>query len=160
MSDTVFNTRYAFEQAMLPQFFFQDPMSVISGIIRDPKILFQVLDTMFQEDQVENPYQEEDFSVDSSRITDEIFTVEIKLPEPEAAPLCHRVILFFDESMTNLGYYCLEKGDSIGGQDPIFVCGRDRDGGHLNFGISPSMEDAFVVCGEDYLSRFYSEQAK
>ncbi len=151
------NVRYIFEHHMLPQWFFENKMGLVGGILKDKTILFKIIDDIFKQEQVENPYEPEQFDAQSGRIAEDVFFMKITFPTPEDEPLCYCSYMFFDEEFEKISYFCIEKGNSFGEELP-FVCSWTSDGAHLNHGNCTFEEnDDFLRCASLHMNRFYGE---
>lgn len=113
--------------------------------------MYTVIDDIFFEEGVENPYAENEFRIEVVKCDEEFMVIKIVFPEPEEEPLCYCSYLFVDKEMKNLKYFCIEKANGL---EIAFVCSRTDSGQHMNYG-NCSMEDK-----EDYerCLSIYSEE--
>lgn len=146
--------RYKFEHRILPQLFFEDKAQFIGIILNDKDVLFRMIDEVFNDEKVPNPYSEDDFSIDAARITESVLMLKIIFPEPEEEPLCYCSYLFFDDKFEKLGYFCIEKGNEMSDFYP-FVCSWTPEGKrvkHVNYG-NCTFEDHndFLRCADIFM---------
>ncbi len=147
--------RYYFEHRLLPHLFFEDPERLVSTIIYDKGLLFHLINSIFEEAGIENPYSEADFDAKPSRLTDEVLVLKLVFPAPEEEPLCYWSYLFFDEAFEKVGYYCIEKGNEHSGNYP-FVCSWTKDGCHNNHGgCTFEDHDDFYRCADHHMEVMY-----
>lgn len=152
--------RYLFEHRLLPNWFFQDKDRFVGILLNDKKILYGIIDDIFKKEEVENPYKEEDFSIEAGKITEDIIMVKIVFPEPEDEPLCYCSYLFFDINFEKTEYFCIERGNEHSEEYP-FVCGWTSDGSHCNFGNCTFEENGdFLRCLEIYMKKYYESAEK
>lgn len=146
------NVRHVFEHKVLPQWFFEDKQKFIGLVFHDKSVLFRVINSIFEENDVKNPYTESDFDIDASRVTEDILMLKIIFPEPEEEPLCYCSYMFFDEKFEQASYFCIEKSDEY--KNYPFVCGWTEQGVHINYGNCSSEEyNDFAKCIEIHLNR-------
>ncbi len=146
---------YTFEHRLLPHFFFTDKIQFIGSLLQDKALLFNIINEIFQNEGVENPYHQEDFDLDASKVTDDVFILKIIYPEPEEEPLCYCSYLFFDEEFEKTSYFCIEKGNSES-KDYPFVCSWTADGTHRNHGkCSFDKHNDFIRCVQIHMDEFY-----
>ena len=81
--------RYVFEHRLLPNWFYEDKDKLVGAILHDKSILFRIISDVFKEENVENPYKEEDFDAHPFKVTEEVMGLCIEMPEPEEEPLCY-----------------------------------------------------------------------
>ncbi len=147
--------RYMFEHRLLPEWFFEDKEQIVLPLLKDKGILFEVIDEIFRKEKVENPYSPEQFEVEPSKLTEEVFVVKIIYPEPEEEPLCYRSYLFFDLAFEKTAFFCIEKGGSLSDALP-FVCAWTKDGAHKNYGNCTFDEhESFLKCASIYMRNEY-----
>ena len=147
--------RYTFEHRLLPHWFLEDKARFVGAIFHDKNILFRVIDDIFKEEEIVNPYTEDQFDVIPAKITDDVMMLKIVFPEPEEEPLCYCSYLFFDEDFEKIIYFCIEKGNDEGDNYP-FVCSWSKEGGHYNYG-NCTFEDQndFHRCIDLYMKNIY-----
>ena len=125
--------RYTFEHRLLPQWFFEDKERFVAVLLKDKGLLFDVINEIFQKENVKNPYTPDQFDIEPARLTDELLMVKIIFPEPEEEPLCYCSYLFFDLAFENPAFFCIEKGNAYSDDRP-FVCSWTKEGVHQNHG--------------------------
>lgn len=149
---TVTEVRKAFEHGLLPGGFYQDKKNFIGMILNNNGVLFEILDGMFKENGVENPYKADQISVVPAKLGDGISMLKISFPEPEEEPLCYWSYLFFDEKFEKMLYFCIEKTN--GGPLPLVGAWTD-DRQHLSFGNCMFEDnDDFRMCSTVFKSAF------
>ena len=140
--------RYFFEHQLLPKWFFENKGEFVALVLHDQGILFRIVNDIFEKNNVENPYTENDFKVEAAKLTDELMMVKLVFPEPEETPLCYWSYLFFDLAFDNIRYFTVEKGL---GEYP-FVCSWTVNGSHSNYGTCTLEEhNDFVKCVSIYM---------
>jgi len=147
--------RYVFEHRLLPQLFFENNAQFVGMVLKDKAVLFRIIDDIFQKEDVENPYTEEQFDIETAKIAEGVMMMKIILPEPEDEPLCYCCYLFFDNNFEKLSFFCIEKGNEIGQMYP-FVCSWTSDGAHNNHGnCSFENHGDFLRCADIHMEREY-----
>lgn len=125
--------RYMFEHGILPDLFYRDSQLLVGLILHDKNALFRIIDEIFNNENIENPYSEEDFDAYPIKISDEVIVLCVNMPEPEEEPLCHCMYMIFNSDFDKLRYFTIERAGNDSTNYP-FVCAWDADGNHLNFG--------------------------
>lgn len=147
--------RYMFEHKLLPHWFFEDKAQFVGTILQNKAMLYQIIDDIFQKENVENPYLTEQFDMEAAKIAEDVMMMKLIFPEPEDEPLCYCSYLFFDQAFEKLSYFCIEKGNSAGGMAP-FVCSWGPDGMHGNYGnCSLENQEDFYRCADLHMEREY-----
>lgn len=112
-----------------------------------------MINDIFQNEELENPYTPEQFGIEAERLTEEVMMLKIIFPEPEDEPICYCSYLFFNRDFEKTGYLCIEKGNGEGQEKP-FVCAWTADGTHLNYGRCSFEEHGdFLRCVEIYMEQ-------
>ena len=146
--------RYMFEHRILSGWFYEGKSWFVGMLLNDKTVLFRIIDDIFQKEEVRNPYTEDQFGIEASKLTDDVMVLKIILPEPEDEPLCYCCYLFFDKEFENPRYFTIEKGNDITGKrgDTIpFVCSWTADGTHINHGnCSLDNKADLIRCAELY----------
>lgn len=147
--------RYIFEHKMLPQWFFEDTTKFVGVLLNSKDVLYNIINDIFEKENVENPYSEDDFKVEAAKLTDNVLFVKISFPKPEEEPLCYCSYLLFDEKFEKKRYFCIERGNELGEELP-FVCGWTPDGTHVNYGhCGLGEEDGLIRCMQLYANDLY-----
>lgn len=147
--------RYMFEHRMLPQGFFEEKARFIGMLLQDKGVLYRIINDIFEKEEVQNPYEEEQFGIEAAKITEDVMMLKIIFPEPEEEPLCYCSYMFFDKDFEKIRYFCIEKGNGVGQPQP-FVCSWDKDGTHLNHGNCTFEEHGdFKKCADIYMKQEY-----
>lgn len=154
-----YDIRYTFEHVILPQWFFEGKGRFVELLVNDDTVLYRIINDIFKNEAVENPYKEEQFKIEISKIIEEVMMIKIILPYPEDEPLCYWCYLFFNKQYDKLGFFSIEKGNNIAGktnETVPFLCSWTADGAHNNYG-SCSIEDNqdFIKCADIYMTREY-----
>ena len=148
------DSRYFFEHKLLPEWFFENKDEFIGFLLSDKTILFEMIDDIFTQQKVSNPYKKEDFDVQPSKVTDEVKMLKIIFPEPEEEPLCYCSYIFFDDDLEKISYFCIEKGNEKSDNLP-FVCSWTEDHMHLNHGNTTFEEyNDFLRCAELHMKNY------
>ena len=103
-------------------------------LINKKEILFEIISTLFNDEQILNPYSPEDYKVTMQKVTDEVRMIKMEFPKPEEEPLCYCAYMFFDDTFHKISYFCIERGNSEDNEYP-FVCSWTPDGAHHNYGM-------------------------
>lgn len=147
--------RYVFEHRLLPNWFYEDKDKLVGAILHDKSILFRIISDVFKEENVENPYKEEDFDAHPFKVTEEVRGLCVEMPEPEEEPLCYRVYMIFNTDFDKLWFFTIEKGNEAGENYP-FVCAWDAEGSHLNLGhCSFDKNNALIRCLDIFMEIEY-----
>lgn len=150
--------RYVFEHRVLPQWFFEDTQKFVGVLLNNKEVLYDFINDIFEKENVENPYSEDDFKVEAAKLTDNVLFVKISFPEPEEEPLCYCSYMLFDEKFEKKRYYCIERGNEAGDFLP-FVCGWTPEGTHVNYGHCGLGEDEDLIrCMELYVNELYGDE--
>lgn len=145
--------RYMFEHRLLPQWFFENKDKFVGIILQDKTVLYKMINDIFLNEELENPYTPEQFGIEAERLTEEVMMLKIIFPEPEDEPICYCSYLFFNRDFEKTGYFCIEKGNEEGQEQP-FVCAWTADGTHLNYGRCSFEEHGdFLRCVEIYMEQ-------
>ncbi|MBR6384239.1 MAG: hypothetical protein IKS56_09700 [Lachnospiraceae bacterium] len=145
------DARYFFEHRVLPKWFYEDKVQFVGMLLQDKKILFRIIDDIFKQGNVENPYNEGSFDILFSKVTDDVKLLKIIFPEPEEEPLCYCSYMFFNDDFEKINYFCIEKGNELSDYNP-FVCSWSNDGIHNNYGNCTFDEhNDFIRCAEIFL---------
>lgn len=149
--------RYYFEHRLLPGWFFEHKEEFVGLILHDKTILFEMINDIFTDEKVSNPYKKEDFDVIASKVTDEVKMLKIIFPEPEEEPLCYCSYIFFDDEFEKISYFCIEKGNEASDNMP-FVCSWSEDVIHSNHGNCTFEEyNDFIRCAEIHMKKYNYE---
>lgn len=152
--------RYQFEHRMLPSLFFEQKEQFIGHTMQDKDSLFRMIDEIFNDVEIPNPYHTDDFSIEVARISKEVLMMKIIFPEPEEEPLCYCSYLFFDEKFEKLGYYCIEKGNKESESCP-FVGSWTPDGLHLSHGhCTFENYNDFLKCADIFMEQEFGLRRK
>ncbi|MDE7298147.1 MAG: hypothetical protein K2N94_04875 [Lachnospiraceae bacterium] len=147
--------RYLFEHRLLPQWFFEDKTQFVGLLLNEKEILFNIINDLFEKENVDNPYKREDFTVMASKVTADVLMVRIGFPAPEEEPLCYCAYIFFDKAFDKVSYFCIERGNKEGDNYP-FVCSWTPDGAHNNHGnCSLDSYNDFIRCADIHMEREY-----
>lgn len=151
--------RYQLEHKSLPKWFFEDKEQLIDALLFNKTFLYDVIDDFFHQAGIENPYSAKDFKISYGKIKDGAFVIKITFPEPEREPLCYCSYLFFDRAFEKTSYFCIEKGNEDGSNQP-FVCAWAEGGNsHLNYGLCSLEGDSNLrQCSAIYLREKYGEE--
>jgi len=150
-----------FEHKLLPQWFFENKDKFVGVILQDKTVLYKMINDIFQNEGMENPYISEQFDLEAEKITEEVMMLKIIFPEPEEEPICYCSYLFFDKDFEKTSYFCIEKGNDFciekgneEGQSNPFVCEWTADGAHLNYGkCSFEEHEDFLKCVDIYMKQ-------
>lgn len=147
--------RYMFEHKLLPHWFFEEKDQFVGMILHDKNVLYKIISDIFQKENVENPYSQEQFDMEAAKVTEDVMMMKIIFPEPEDEPLCYCSYLFFDQAFEKTSFFCIEKGNNMGNMRP-FICSWSPDGSHSNYG-SCSVEDGqdYLKCADLHMEREY-----
>lgn len=142
-----YEIRYLFEHRLLPRCFFENQLQFIGALLKDKEILFRIIDDLFHQEGLKNPYTPDLFDVSAVGSMEQM-AIKISFPEPENEPLCYCSYLFFDKTFEKVSYFCIEKGNSEGQMHP-FVCSWTPEGAHLNHGhCALEKNEDFLRCSE------------
>lgn len=83
----------------------------------------------------EYPFSEEEFSVMSLNISDDLLLVRADLPEvKDSAQLCHRIYVTLNPQNEEIHFFTVERGRK---KDQTNLCGIDKNGRHVEYGEAP-----------------------
>lgn len=127
--------RYAFEHEALADTRSGDVAMLVHMMLIDRDFLYNVIDQMFQKENVKNPYTAEQFFVESVNVNQKYGPQVLKMhfPPPEEETLCYCSYLFWDSYFGNAEYYCIEKAGSENGNAAV-IYGWSGSWENLNFG--------------------------
>jgi len=141
MQDKNYNIRYAMEHSIFPELLFDNPKKTIICLSHPTlNYYYDLLDALYEENGMKNPYKVEDFKIERFSYEDVLIAV-INLPEPEQGPLCRRLYILFDKKFSKVKYFTIEKSANLFGEiskednsDISFLCGWDKKKRHNNYG--------------------------
>lgn len=124
---------YMIEHQLLPKWFYEGREFFINDLLDNEDMIFETLNSILEEEELENPYSREDFIVKGEIINDDILMMEVKFPEPKVGPLAYCCYMFFDNDYEKLDFYCIEKPCENSGEKP-FLCSWTPEEQHINYG--------------------------
>ena len=129
------NLDYQFQYNLLPNWTYNAPQ-FIGDLIKDGvgATLYSQIKSFYEREKAELPYKEEDFRGFHARLDDDTYVIVMKFPKPEETPLCYAAFIFIDVKTDEKAYYTLERGINLDGSLLQFMCFKDREGGHHNYG--------------------------
>jgi len=144
MDNELLKTRYYLEHRLFPKWLFENKGKFIETLTKGREdFVFKVLQDMCIEDFISCAYKKEDFKVNTVKLEDDVYLIDIKMPEPEKSPLCYSIYMIFNKEEDNFGYFTLEKRiDAEKGKEAL-LCGWDKYEHHYNYG-AVTLEDALV----------------
>ena len=146
--------RYIFEHQLLPTWFYVDKMAFVEMLIQSEGVIYRIISGIFDKEYVENPYKEDQFTVNGARLPDGLYMIRIGFPPPEEVPLCYCSYLFFDEAFEKTGFYCIEKG-CVKDDGSAFICSWASDGSHINHGrCLLERKNVFIRCVELHYAKY------
>lgn len=147
--------RYIYEHRLLPHWLFDLKEKFVMSMIKNPSIIYEMLQGTFDQNGVECPYQKEQFIVTPGRFTDSVTVIKLTFPEPEEHPLCYAAFIFFDEDFQSLSYITVEKRDELSEDDNLPLFAWEPGKKHFLVGECKSggMND-FKVAADYYMKRY------
>lgn len=133
---------YLFEHKLIPSVFYQKQDVFIKAVLSNKELLYQILNDMFIENEIENPYTPEDVPISVIKLHDTLFVLKITYPEPEEVPLCYCSYIFFTPEFNHLAYFCVEKGEGH-----AFLCRWTQEESHEKFGEVAMDEQGQILQG-------------
>lgn len=133
---------YPFEHKLIPSVFYQKQDVFIKAVLSNKELLYQILNDMFIENEIENPYTPEDVPISVIKLHDTLFVLKITYPEPEEVPLCYCSYIFFTPEFNHLAYFCVEKGEGY-----AFLCRWTQEESHEKFGEVAMDEQGQILQG-------------
>lgn len=124
--------RYAMEHSIIPRQFQTYQMAFIQFLLKGEGVFYQWVQDCYQQEQLDLPYQPEDYKIRYFKMADHVFIVALSFPEPERASLCHEAYLAFDTSFRWQHYFTLEKSHNLFGNKPMLCAWVE--GSHVNYG--------------------------
>ena len=147
---------YPFEHKLIPSVFYQKQDGFIKAVLSNKELLYQILNDMFFEIEIENPYTPEDVPISVIKLHDTLFVLKITYPEPEEVPLCYCSYIFFTPEFNHLAYFCVEKGEGR-----AFLCRWTQESNHENFGeVAMDEQGQILQCLNIYLDMREKELAE
>ena len=128
------NIRYLVEHKILPQLFYGLKDKFVYALAIKEDALYGLVQSVYDENNIENPYTKEQFKIDCFTIFD-FMCNKITFPSPKKEPQCYYAYMFFDEEFNHMSYVTIEKGT-----DSSYMCLWDGNGDHVNNG-SLSLDD-------------------
>ena len=155
---TLYDVNYYYEHRLLPETFYADRGKFITTLAsRGGNVLISGHNAVFEHFGAEFPYSPDMYDVVTMKYDEDTFLLKATLPEPEEPALCYFAYMMFNNSFSELMYFCLEKSEDIGlGKPHPLLCGWTDDGKHLNFGPCETDEEAVNKCVSVYLKTFRS----
>ena len=129
------NLNYQFQFNLLPNWTYNTPQ-FISDLLKNGvgATLYRQIKSVYEREEAELPYKEEDFNGFHARLDDDTYLIVLRFPKPEETPLCYAAFIFIDVKTNRKAYYTLERGANLDGSLLQFMCYKDKDGGHHNYG--------------------------
>lgn len=147
---------YPFEHKLIPSVFYQKQDVFIKAVLSNKELLYQILNDMFIENEIENPYTPEDVPISVIKLHDTLFVLKITYPEPEEVPLCYCSYIFFTPEFNHLAYFCVEKGEGH-----AFLCRWTQEESHEKFGeVAMDEQGQILQCLNIYLDMRGKELAE
>lgn len=137
--------RYYFEQYFLPMTLQSHALRLVNALIdKRGKFLYAMYKAICEQTGEECKTESRDYSVQSSRLTDDTALLTLKMPDAGwEVPDCGRVYILADSDGKKFSYFTVEHAEVPDGEDgtkPGFMlCGR-REDAHFNFGVMPQDE--------------------
>lgn len=126
---------YFLEFRYLPDAIARHGAKFVISAVKNPEIFNRIFSDMCKEAKLENTYTEEDWHCDNYKMSDDVFVMQIKFPEPPRSPLAYSAYIAFDAKFTKMRYFTLEMGtDYFTGETIVMVCEMHESGSHLNHG--------------------------
>lgn len=116
--------RYTFEHRLLPQWFFEDKERFVAVLLKDKGLLFDVINEIFQKENVKNPYTPDQFDIEPARLTDELLMVKIIFPDRKKNLFAIAVICFLILLLKIRRFFVLKKATRIAMIVHLSVPGR------------------------------------
>lgn len=143
---------YFFQHKILPNGFFTDKMNFIGMLIKNQNVLFEIISGILSENNINNPFSAQQFSIISSTLTNEIGLLKITFPEPLQEPQCYYSYLIFDTYFKHAMYFCVEKDNSS--EQPM-LCAWTADGFHYDYeNCNLDDKEIFTKCSEIFVDSF------
>ena len=131
-----FDIRYFLEHKALPKALYDSGAQLMASLMSDRGAAVR---EFYRKAELANPnyhcpYTEKDFSVDylefgrDAKHKDPVLIFRIRMPQPEASPLCRSVYLCYAKERPDVMYFTSELTPSGG----YSICGWSRAGAHLN----------------------------
>lgn len=153
-----YHARYAFETDILPHLFYDLKDRFVAPVLKDKNVLYATMNEVYKSHGIENPYTEDQITIDLGRITDEVLMLKLVFPEPEMEPFCYWSYLLFDRNFEKCSYFCVEKGRF---DDKPFICEWDMEGNHQNYGKAPFENDEdFLRCVDVHMKKHYNMERR
>ena len=111
LEKTMQNVRYGFEHMTLPSFFDEGKGNFVAALLEDNGILYNIIDDMCRDSEVENYYPRERFLVNPVKVSDDILALQLIFPQPEWVPNCFCAYYFFNMDFSLSRYFTIELGD-------------------------------------------------
>lgn len=152
--------RYMLEHRLLPTYFFVHKKNFVDRITRNKDAVYNILDKLFKDNNLENIYKKEDFNAELGKVTDEVTLIKITFPKPEVEPLCYSAYIFYDKNFEKLGYYCIEKGNEGNNFTP-YVASWTKEGRHENHGTCTlENNEDLLKCADLHMRKEYNMERK
>lgn len=136
-----YDVRYFLEHKALPHALYGSGVQLMASLMQEKGAAIR---GFYGKAEVENPmyrcpYAEKDFFVDYLEFPqkkDSVLVIRIRMPAPEASPLCRAVYLCYGKITPKTMYFTSELSPS----GVYCLCGWSSDEVHLNFGDAPDKE--------------------
>ena len=145
------NVLYFMEYKYIPEVCKKIGRDFICSVVHDVGVLNKVFTDMCAEEEIENPFTDDSWDRDYVRMSQNIFILKIKFPDPFVSPLAYSGYLVFDRDFKKVQYYTLEKSNSRFGSSVIV--GSMENDCHNNYGRLSEL--GFCLDDEGLFNHFY-----
>lgn len=146
--------RYYIEHILTRSWFFEEGEQFASFLGEQGHVYPQMVRRIYEKNEVEFPYEDDDFAVRMIKVAEDIYCICIMMPEPEKETDCLYIMMFFDENFSRRAYFTIERGFSLfEGQQLTYCCEWKEDGEHLSYGqCSDDIVECLQRCAEVFLA--------
>lgn len=141
---TLYELRYYFEHELLPRYFFEYTVPFLEEIFEaytedtesNQNPLFDIIFEMAQEQEIDFPYNQEQYKAEIVGLNEDEVMIRIRLPEPEETILCSDIYLLFSiEDLSKKRYFTIELLERKKRRNYYCLCEWEEDGSHANYGL-------------------------
>lgn len=130
-------SRQRFESNVFPKHLFEQKGELIQKLVADRGACIKELYENVYDDEIANPYVEDDFDVLSLSISEELTVLQIRFPGKYIGPnICPMAIIGYDSSQEKLWYYTILSQKR---EEPLHLMRVLEDGKPEDLGIAPKV---------------------
>ena len=156
MADYIEGLKY-FENNFLPESFYDGKKNFVTNVIRNRKIVWNIIQDVLRRTGSNNPYEAKDFATYLNMKTKDKNIggiLVVNFPKERDNDTYHKAVMIYDKSYKKLKYFVIGESTDIEGKKAFIVCSIDKNGLKINHKrIETELEDEQInECVELFLS--------